>query len=188
MRIRSYPITVAVSSFVVLACLFGVRGALSRQAEKPRVESVTTEGGLLTITHTGPNGPNAIGQVYTVRLGGKTIHTFKEMAYVNIYSFNSRYEMGDTVLLSVANGGNGCPAMFYIVHIKSPKEYYITEEFGDCSDVPSVNAGRQQMEIKFPGFYQLWQESEPGFKPPPPTTYVYRDKGKVTELRPTKKK
>lgn len=181
MRVTSYSATF-VLAIALLATLFGVRGALSRQSEPGKQgDSVTTVGGVLTITP--PKDFKC-----TIRLGGKPIHTFTDARYVNIYSFNSRYEMGDTVLISVANGGNGCPAMFYVVHIKSATKYYVTEEFGDCSDIPTVSAGLDRLEVKFPGFYQLWQKSEPGFKQPLPTTYVYRDNGKVTELRPAKKK
>ncbi|MBC8135047.1 MAG: hypothetical protein H8F28_04065 [Fibrella sp.] len=188
MRTHSYPLTATAFALVVLATLFGVRSALSRQSGAAKTQSVSTVGGVLSITQSGPAGLAADGQVYTVRLDGETIATHKDVASVRLYSYNSRYEMGDTVVLSVAMGGNACPALFRVVHVKSATKYYITEEFGDCSEEPTVRAERERLEVVFPGYYRLSQLQEPGFRKPSPTTFVYRDAGKITELRPAKKK
>lgn len=179
MKTRAYTLSVTVSSLVVLATLFGVRVALSRQNAKPKIpyvkpetQSVSTIGGLLTLTYTGPADNSPPGN-FTVRLAGKPIHTFKEVRYVSVYSSNSRDYMGDTVLLRVSGGKDSCPTMFHVVHIKTPTEYYVTKEFGDCSNIPSVTVGRDEMEVKFTD---------------PPTTYVYADKGKITRLPVAKNK
>ncbi|MBC7806686.1 MAG: hypothetical protein H7145_11095 [Akkermansiaceae bacterium] len=186
-RIHSlYP--VVISTFVALTAVLCVRVALSRQNAVGNIQSVSTVGGVLTITQSGPTGLAADGQLYTVRLGGKIIATHKDVASVRLYSYNARYGMGDTVVLGVAMGGNACPAVFRVVHIKSATKYYITEEFGDCSEEPTVRAERERLQMVFPGYYRLSQLQEPGFRKPSPTTFVYRDSGKITELRPAKKK
>ncbi|MBC8142427.1 MAG: hypothetical protein H7Y38_13415 [Armatimonadetes bacterium] len=180
--------------FVLLAALtvgagFAAQSALSQQPDKSVVlQTVSTIGGDLTIRHSGKRGSDFTGQVWSVFLGKKRIGIIKEVMDVHVYSYNSQYAFGDTVVLSTAQGGNACPALFRVVHIKEDGKVTLTEEFGDCSDIPTVMADGKGLRMTFPGFYPNYRAQEPGFKPPPPVTYVYQGGARVVERRAASKK
>jgi hypothetical protein len=80
--------------------------------------------------------------------------------------------------------------MFQLVRVEESGRVSLTEEFGDCSDSPTITLQLlpdEQISLRFPGYYRLSQQEEPGFRKPPPTTWVYR-KGVLRELKPAAKK
>ena len=89
-----------------------------------------------------------------------------------------------------SDGGSGCPAQFRILRIVEGARVSLTDEFGDCSDSPDItleSLPEERILLRFPGYYRLGQLEEPGFRKPPPTTWVYR-KGVLRELKPAARK
>ena len=111
----------------------------------------------------------------------------RETENASLYAYFNSSEMGDVAVLSVTGEGNACPAMFRIAYADSAGKYVLTKEFGDCSDIPTVTLEEKQVTLRFPGYAPLSAQSEPNFRPPPATTYVFNN-GKLREIRPTKPK
>lgn len=99
-----------------------------------------------------------------------------------LHAYFSSSEIGEVAVLSVSEGGNACPAMFRIAYPDASGKYVLTQEFGDCSDIPTIIFEEKQVTLKFPGYAPLSAMSEPHFRPPPPTTYVF-SKGRLRQLK-----
>ncbi|MDQ2920193.1 MAG: hypothetical protein M3R52_01055 [Acidobacteriota bacterium] len=104
----------------------------------------------------------------------------------SLHAYFSSSEIGDVAVLSVYGEGNACPAMFRIAHADSSGKYVVTKEFGDCSDIPTIIFEEKQVTLKFPGYASPTAMSEPHFRPPPPTTYVF-SQGKLREVKALRK-
>jgi hypothetical protein len=85
-------------------------------------------------------------------------------------------------ILEIVSGGTACPAMYRIVAFGSARTPRISSEFGDCSDIPVVMVDGRHFRVRFPGFYTNTVAREPGFRPPPPTTWEYLGDGRVRQL------
>jgi hypothetical protein len=105
----------------------------------------------------------------------------------SLHAYFSSSEIGDVAVLSVTSGGNGCPAMFRIAYPDSSGKYVVTKEFGDCSDIPTIIFEEKQVTVKFPGYAPLSAQSEPNFRSPPPTTYVFSN-GRLREIKTQNKR
>jgi hypothetical protein len=95
-------------------------------------------------------------------------------------------ESGEVVVMWSSEGGSACPAQFRLIRVMGEGKVSVTDEFGDCSDSPNITLEllpEEQILIRFPGYYRLSQQEEPGFRKPPPTTWVYK-KGVLRELKP----
>lgn len=90
-----------------------------------------------------------------------------------LHAYFSSSEIGAVAVLSVSEGGNACPAMFRIAYTDASGKYVLTKEFGDCSDIPTIIFEEKQVTLRFPGYASLSAMSEPHFRPPPPTTFVF---------------
>ena len=97
-----------------------------------------------------------------------------------VYAYFSGDEIGDIAIVGIADKGTSCPAMFRIVYPdSSPRDpqYHATQEFGDCSDIPTINFQRNRITLTFPGWAPYRESSRPGFRGyPPPTTYVFANR------------
>lgn len=150
------------------------------------VDSLTTKAGLLSIVKLGEETDLRM----ELRLNRKTVHDLSGNMYAGFRAHFRNLEVGEAVLMSLGSGGSGCPEMFQIVRVEESGKVSLTEEFGDCSDSPTITLQLlpdEQLSLRFPGYYRLSQESEPGFRKPPPTTWVYK-KGVLRELKPAAKK
>jgi len=101
-------------------------------------------------------------------------------------------ETGEAVVMWVSEGGSACPAQFRVIRVVGEGKVSVTEEFGDCGDSPTITLQLipdEQIQFRFQGYYRLAQQDEPGFRKPPPTTWVYKQ-GVLKELKPaaTKKR
>jgi hypothetical protein len=105
----------------------------------------------------------------------------------HLHAYFSSSEIGDVAVVSISGEGNACPAMFRVAYPGPSGKYLLTKEFGDCSDIPTVIFEEKQITVKFPGYAPLHAQSEPNFKPPPPTSYVFSN-GRLREIRVTKQK
>jgi hypothetical protein len=179
-------VAVIIAFVALMVLVVSTRDATSRpqlnSETKPRQQSVTTSNGVVSVSGSGAYG----NRVYSVKLGGKTVTTIKDAQDVQIYAYLSSYEMGDIILLTTLTGGTAYPAGFRVLEVKSPTEYYLTKEFGDGSDIPTIASDQKSLRVRFPGYYQLNQESEPGFKRPAPTTYLYQSGGKLSLVKATR--
>lgn len=157
-----------------------VASARAAAREEKVEESVLTGAGSLDIVRTGKEDD----LTWELRLGGKSVLSIEGASFVNFVAHFMQLNMGEVVVLSINSGGSACPAQFRVVRILE-RGAQITEEFGDCSDSPTITLKQlpeEEIAFGFPGYYQLWQEREPGFVRPPPTTYVYK-KGVLKELK-----
>jgi hypothetical protein len=170
---------------LALVCALGA-AAVPRAAQLGRDESLTTKAGVLSIARKG--GEDSLD--WELKFGGKSVLQIEGASFVHFEAHFPNLSMGEVVVVSVNSGGNGCPAQFRVVRVVSDDKVEVSDEFGDCSDSPTITLRqlpKEELSFGFPGFYQLWQSREPGFRKPAPTTYVYR-KGVLKELKPAARK
>jgi hypothetical protein len=178
-------------SACVLLLLTLCAGVAMAQGGKPaqgeEVDSVLTKAGTLAIVRIG----DPTDMKMELRLNGKKVYDIENMEA----SFIAHYRMyatGEVIVMSVSEGGTACPAQFQIIRIEGEGKVSVTKEFGDCGDSPTITLELlpdEQITVRFQGYYHLREAEEPGFKPPPPTTYVYK-RGVLSELKaaPPKRK
>jgi hypothetical protein len=54
------------------------------------------------------------------------------------------------VLLQLSSGGNGCPATYMVVEVNASGAVKQTEEFGTCSDIPTINYANNVLTMRMP--------------------------------------
>jgi hypothetical protein len=166
----------------------GVRkpGSLSAPQEA-NVDSVQTGAGTLALVRTG----EAVDLQMELRLNGKKVADVEAM-YAGFKAHFRELESGEVVVMWASEGGTACPAQFRLIRVVGEGKVTVTEEFGDCGDSPTITLQLipdEQIQFRFQGYYRLAQQDEPGFRKPPPTTWVYKQ-GVLKELKPaaTKKR
>lgn len=167
-------------SLALLLIAAGASGTYAQQVPQKVTASLTTAAGELRLVQIGDEETSS-DIVHFVQLDGKTIGKIGER-HVGIHAYFAGMEAGDIIVLSAASGGNGCPSLFHVVQIESPEMHLMTEEFGDCSETPTITREGDQITLRFGGHHRLSQSTEPGFRPPPPTTYVFRA-GRLREIK-----
>jgi hypothetical protein len=170
-----------VLALLALLCALGASAAPCA-AQGGRDESVLTKAGVLSIARVG--GEDALD--WELRLGTKPVFEIAGASFVHFEAYFPNLSMGEVVVVSVNSGGNACPAQFRVLRVVAAERVEVSDEFGDCADSPTITLRQlpeEELTFGFPGYYQLWQSREPGFRKPPPTTYVYR-KGVLRELKP----
>lgn len=160
----------------------------ARAQEHGDGETLPTKSGVLGIHRVGDESDLK----WELRLGRKVVLENEGSSFVHFEAFFPNLSEGQVAIVSFNSGGNACPAQFRVVRVVSPERVDVSAEFGDCTDSPDFTLKQlpeEEIQIRFPGYYQLWQEREPGFRRPPPTTWVYK-KGVLRELKPaaTKRK
>jgi hypothetical protein len=151
-------------------------------------ETLPTKAGVLGIHRVGDEADLK----WELRLGAKAVFQTEGESFVHFEAFFPNLSQGEVALVSFNSGGNACPAQFRVVRVVSAERVEVSDEFGDCADSPTVTLKQlpeEELTFGFPGYYQLWQSREPGFRRPPPSTWVYK-KGVLRELKPaaTKKR
>ena len=162
------------------------QGTAVPAAKEETVDSLTTKAGALSIVRLGEDTDLRM----ELRLNRKTVQDLSGNMYASFRAHFRNLEVGEAVLMSLGSGGSGCPEMFQLVRVEESGKVSLTEEFGDCSDSPTITLEllpAEQLSLRFPGYYRLSQQDEPGFRKPPPTTWVYR-KGVLRELKPAAKR
>jgi hypothetical protein len=166
---------------LALACVLGV-AARTRGAQLGGDESLTTKAGVLSIVRIG--GEDSLD--WELRFGKKSVLQIEGASFVHFEAHFPNLSMGEVIVMSVNSGGTACPAQFRVVRVVADDKIEVSDEFGDCSDSPTITLRQlpeEELTFGFPGYYQLWQSREPGFRKPAPTTYVYK-KGVLKELKP----
>jgi hypothetical protein len=151
-------------------------------------ETLPTKSGVLGLVRVGDEADLK----WELRLGKRAVLQTEGESFVHFEAFFPNLSEGEVAVVSFNSGGNGCPAQFRLVRVVSADKVEVSDEFGDCADSPDITLKQlpeEEIQLRFPGYYQLWQSREPGFRRPPPTTWVYK-KGVLRELKPaaTKKK
>jgi len=149
-------------------------------------ETLPTKSGVLGIHRVGDESDLK----WELRLGKRTVLQTEGESFVHFEAFFPNLSEGEVAVVSFNSGGNACPSQFRIVRVVSADKVEVSEEFGDCADSPTITLKQlpeEELTIGFPGYYQLWQSREPGFRRPPPSTWVY-GKGALRELKPAAKK
>ena len=145
------------------------------------VDSLTTKGGTLSVVRVGEETDLQM----ELRLGRRKVADLSGNMYVSFVAHFREWGAGELVVMSLGSGGSACPAMFQIVVVGAQGPASVTEEFGDCSDSPTITLQQlpeEQLSLRFPGYYRLAEAQEPGFRKPPPTTWVY-SKGVLREQK-----
>lgn len=115
------------------------------------------------------------GPYHVLKVGGEEVYRTNEVSGLSVHT--TFHSLG--VALVEERGGTACPAQFRILNLQTKK---LTEEFGDCSDLPQILQRDDRLTFTFLGYYHHTAAQEPGFKPPPPSTWVY-EKGAVREVK-----
>lgn len=174
-----YPRLLSCTLLALALCVMSTRAAARQEKIE---ESVLTGAGSLDIVRLGDEDELK----WELRLGKKTLQNMDDVSFIHFVAHFMELNMGEVVVVSVNSGGTACPAQFQLVRIVEGGAK-VSEEFGDCSDSPTITLRQlpdEELTFGFPGHYQLWQEREPGFVRPPPTTYVYKN-GVLKELKAT---
>jgi hypothetical protein len=171
---------------LAVAALLAPAPARAQAANEETADSVLTRAGTLAIVRAGPED----GLTLELRLNGKKVAVVDGTMSAGFKAHFRGLDDGEVVVMWGSDGGSGCPATFRIVRIVDEARVSLTEEFGDCSDSPNItleSLPEERILLRFPGYYRLSAREEPGFRKPPPTTWVYR-KGVLKELKPAAKK
>jgi hypothetical protein len=158
--------------------------ALSAQGERKggeAIDSVLTKAGTLAIVRFGEQTDMDL----ELHLNGKKVFDITEAMQASFVAQFRMYAAGEVVVMSVSEGGSACPAQFQIIKIEDAGKVSVTKEFGDCGDSPTITLDLipdEKVTLRFQGYYRLSEAGEPGFKPPPPSTWVYKG-GVLTELK-----
>ncbi|MBC7929750.1 MAG: hypothetical protein H7Z38_04190 [Rubrivivax sp.] len=150
-------------------------GALAQDGKggEETMDSVLTSAGMLSIVRVG----EAVDFNMELRLGGKKVYAVEGNMHAGFKAHFRELDSGEVVVLWVGSGGSACPAQFQFIRVEAAGKVIVTEEFGDCSDSPTITLQLlpdEQISLRFPGYYRLSQLEEPGFQKPPPTTWVYK--------------
>ena len=134
-------------------------------------------GGEVTVTRTGEEGRET--GMFVVAVGEQEVFRDSMSYAVEVYAYAARLDEDPVVVFALSSGGSGCPVMYRMVHLTGESDPLVTEPFGDCSDIPRVSLEGERLRMRFPGFYHASRRREPGFRPPPPSTYVYDGAGRM---------
>jgi hypothetical protein len=174
------------AAIVVAALLLLLPPRARAQAGGGDGETLPTKAGALSIHRVGDESDFK----WELRLGTKAVFETEGESFVHFEAFFPNLSQGEVAVVSFNSGGNACPAQFRVVRVVSADKVEVSDEFGDCSDSPTITLKQlpeEELTVGFPGYYQLWQSREPGFRRPPPSTWVYR-KGVLRELKPAAKR
>jgi hypothetical protein len=142
---------------------------------------IPTYQGVVTIEQQGgPEDPDRPRR-FRVAVDGAAMLEDSTALDVSVYALSRSpaLGMGTVVVLEAASGGTACPSLFRILELSDDAPPVLTDEFGDCSDIPAVAFDSGAVAVRFPGFYTNVAASEPGFRQPPPVTWTYRGAGKL---------
>lgn len=156
----------------------GAKPALPQGSET--VDSVLTKAGELSIVRVS----DPTDMKFELRLKGRKVFDITEVMEASFVAQFRTYNSGELVVMYTSEGGSACPAQFRVVRVEDTGRVTVTDEFGDCGDSPTITLQQlpeDELTFRFQGYYQLNQAQEPGFKKPPPSTWVYK-KGVLRQL------
>ena len=179
-RTRLLPLCALALLFVCAPRVFAQKPALP--AQETTVESLLTNAGTLSIVRIGEDTDLKM----ELRLKGRKVYDIEGNMSAGFVAQFRTYSSGELIVMTVSEGGTACPAQFQIIHVEDTGKVSVTDEFGDCGDSPTITLQLipdEQVTLRFQGYYPLRATEEPGFKPPPPSTWVYK-RGVLKQLNP----
>ena len=185
--LRGAPAAAAALVLCALALLAAAPAPARAQAAAPKgetIDSVLTGAGTLALVRLG----EPVDIQMELRLDGKKVADLAGNMYAGFKVHFRELTGGEVVVMSSSEGGSACPAQFRLIRVEGAGKVSVTDEFGDCSDSPNITLQLlpdEQILLRFPGYYRLSEEQEPGFRRPPPTTYVYKQ-GVLRQLKEPK--
>lgn len=154
---------------------------LTRPLKEETIDSLLTSAGTISIVRLGEQTDMRM----ELRLNGKKVYAIEESMNAGFVAQFRTYSSGELIVMSVNEGGSACPAQFQIIRVEDAGKVSVTKEFGDCGDSPAITLEMipdEQVTLRFQGYYRLSQAGERGFKPPPPSAWLYKN-GVLTELK-----
>jgi hypothetical protein len=106
-------------------------------------DKVDTVGGAFAIV---TNKKNEFAKDFV--LNKKTVASVE--AYNATIEYKFKIDDKDVVLIGVSGGGNACPANYMFATISSAGKFSKTEEFGNCSDIPTVKYDDKSISVSLP--------------------------------------
>ena len=167
---------------LLCACVAAAQqGKPALPQKEETLDSLLTNAGTLSIVRIGEDTDMKM----ELRLKGKKVYAIEGNMSAGFVAQFRTYASGELIVMSVSEGGSACPAQFHIIRVEDENKVSVTKEFGDCGDSPTITLELipdEQVTLRFQGYYRLSEAEEPGFKPPPPSTWVYK-RGVLSELK-----
>jgi hypothetical protein len=113
------------------------------------VESRWTAQGQLQIVQAGVDG-------YGIMVQGQLLREL-EAFWVTIQDTYPAGSSPDYLLLAIGTGGGSCSREYRLLDLSPGHNPYLSGEFGNCSEVPVLQAQGNGLRIEFPG----WQGAKP---------------------------
>ena len=120
-------------------------------------------------------GNNDIDVSYFIQLNGQTLTTINER-YVDVHAYLTPPDLGEIIILSKANGGNACPAKFYLIEFPINGKPYVTNEFGTCDESPVIVQDDEKVTMKFRPALPL-SKNRTRYNTPPSNIWEYSTSG-----------
>lgn len=87
----------------------------------------------------------------TTAQGKKVVPVDDGYMFVNVEkTFTNDTKDNVLVLIQASSGGNGCPAMYFVVDIHKNGEVKKSPDFGTCSDIPKITYLNNSLVLTMP--------------------------------------
>ena len=107
------------------------------------VDKVETVGGVFSIVD---NKKNDLAK--NLVLNKKTVASVE--ADSASIEYKLKIEDKDVVLIGISGGGSACPANYMFATISPAGQFSKTEEFGNCSDIPTIRFDDKSITVSLP--------------------------------------
>ena len=107
------------------------------------IDKVETVGGTFSIV---ANKKNEFAK--NLVLNKKTVASVE--ADIASIKYKFKIDDKDVVLIDISDGGSACPANYMFATISPTGQFSKTEEFGNCSDIPTVKFDDKSITVSLP--------------------------------------
>lgn len=81
----------------------------------------------------------------------------------------------EDIFLMTLSHGDGCPAMFRLIHLISKDQFYVSEAFGNCNGTKNILFENNEIKFEFPALEEAGREK---------AVYWYSyENNKLTEIK-----
>jgi hypothetical protein len=130
--------------FLLLGLASAAKFELAYAGENEAIEQRETTAGRLDIVRSADS-------TIEIRLEGQLLKR-EDVLTARVASSLPKNDKASLLLIEFDSGGVGCPAEYSILDLTIPGDPRFTEMFGNCSDVPHVEAKGEGLIIEFPPF------------------------------------
>lgn len=110
----------------------------------------------------------------TITLSGKTIYNKNDYS-LEIERVFDYPDKGTVLLLAVGQGGSACPSQYRFLSIRVDGSTSLTDEFGTCSDSPTITLSNDKITVNLPDMQGRGNEA---------WIYVHEDLSKARSINP----